>query len=483
MNACVVNGVPLPSQSMQRAAPTGDAGWPGLPDYHDAIQSPASCFSDPELKSGRVVSGSDQLPQLASGNFASVYQVHNGTKSCAVRCFFRRVSGREERYAALRRHLTSISVPALVAFEYLTQGIRVRGAWYPILKMEWVHGETLERFVEQNLQKPAVLLSVADNWRKVVAELRRAALVHGDFQHGNIYVLPDGSIRLIDYDGMFVRGMPFPAAETGHANYQHPERQRRHAHEGLDDFSALVIDTSLRVLSVDPQLWPEFHTGENLIFSRPPILESPANRPFFYGSFRIKIPRLCKPCSFSGRRVSEKSSPCRGSLRAPLRAPTLEGSPFGRARPWHSPSPLQALRCPARPWSIGGSTIRFVQQRPSFRQGRPLLPRNRSEERAWGHSSNGAPVYFRPHEPFPSTCEALRATSAHGPVLCYRVDRAMGRALSMTATKEPPWTSRTYQKTQENLEKPGRGSSRLPTSQNSSRRSSRLMARRIRKSF
>lgn len=34
-------------------------------------------------------------------------------------------------------------LPYTVGFEYQREGIRIRGEWYPLLKMEWVEGETL----------------------------------------------------------------------------------------------------------------------------------------------------------------------------------------------------------------------------------------------------------------------------------------------------------------------------------------------------
>ena len=75
-------------------------------------------------------------------------------------------------------------------------------------------------------------------------------------------------MRLVDYDAMFVparRGEQSP--ELGHANFQHPRRLPGDYSERLDTFAALVIYTSLRALAIEPSLWRQFHTGENLILS------------------------------------------------------------------------------------------------------------------------------------------------------------------------------------------------------------------------
>jgi hypothetical protein len=112
------------------------------------------------------------------------------------------------------------------------------------------------------------LEELAVQWRGVVARLRQARTAHGDLQHGNILVNSQKQIRLVDYDGFFIPTLHAnPPQESGHPNYQHPERlQRGYYAENADAFAALVIYLSLRALHADPTLWTTFHTGENLIF-------------------------------------------------------------------------------------------------------------------------------------------------------------------------------------------------------------------------
>ena len=40
----------------------------------------------------------------------------------------------------MSRHLQQARLPFAVDFQYLEQGIRIHGQWYPILKMRWVEG-------------------------------------------------------------------------------------------------------------------------------------------------------------------------------------------------------------------------------------------------------------------------------------------------------------------------------------------------------
>src|ERR1700683_4213254 len=111
--------------------------WPLSQDYNEAIQSPRTSFSDPELQAGQPTTNALGIPQPRSGNFADVYEFdcpQTQTK-WAVKCFTREVSGQHERYAEISRYLQASHLPFAVKFQYLQQGVRIRGAWYPVLKM------------------------------------------------------------------------------------------------------------------------------------------------------------------------------------------------------------------------------------------------------------------------------------------------------------------------------------------------------------
>lgn len=242
--------------------------WPPASDYQDAIQNPPTCFNDIELKTGKVSVNKIGLPRVASGNFASVYEMTTGAHHWAVRCFLRQGEDQQNRYALLSLYLSRLTVAGLVEFSYQQEGIRIRGKWYPVVKMEWVEGETLTTYVQKNLHQPDKLRNLALQWRGLIDRLRQHKIAHADLQHGNVLVSPQGQLRLVDYDGMFVpslRGRR--SSELGHINYQHPKRSPDDYDERLDNFSALVIYTALMALSLEPGLWKRFDTGENMLFT------------------------------------------------------------------------------------------------------------------------------------------------------------------------------------------------------------------------
>ena len=240
--------------------------YPSLSDYQLAIQNPPVCLDDPDLKKGKPEKNPMGLPRAFSGGFALTYHIVSGKRDYAVRCFKSKVPGLDVKYKALTKELASRPSTVFQQFEYLTRGILVNGTWYPVVKMDWVKGDSLGLHIEKNLSNSSVLTSTADHFRAIVGELSLRGIAHGDLQHGNIMVR-NGRLTLIDYDGMYIPAFRGQSSnEKGMLNYQHPEREA-HFDETIDRFSSIVIYASLLALADDPSLWSRYNTGENLIFS------------------------------------------------------------------------------------------------------------------------------------------------------------------------------------------------------------------------
>ena len=242
--------------------------WPATPNFSEAVQNPQVCFRGTELEPGQVAVNPRGLPLVYSGSFACVYRVSLGDRQVAVRCFTREVKDQQSRYNDLSEYLRDVSLPAFVGFEYLEHGIRLGGSWYPIVKMDWVEGEPLSKFVESHLHAPETLERIPARWRGTTASLRGLRIAHNDLQHGNVMVQGDGNIRLVDYDGIFLpqfQGEPSP--ELGHRNYQHPQRSAEDYDDYIDNFPSLVIYLSLLAVAADPGLWA-FYNDDNLLFTR-----------------------------------------------------------------------------------------------------------------------------------------------------------------------------------------------------------------------
>lgn len=247
--------------------------------YDEAVQNPRYCFKDPELKAGQTERDSKGMPLPSKGTFGIVYHVHSVGKGWAVKCFFNDndFPDMQERYSAIGQHLKKVSLPYTMGFDYLPDGIRVSGKLYPILKMEWLQGDLLSTYIERHLQNPNALKQLAQRWLIMAKKLKQAHIAHGDLQDGNVLVV-NGTIKLVDYDGMFVPGLANkPSYEQGHPNYQHPQRETsRHFGPKLDHFSLWVIYLSLVALSVDPGIWSKVNGGDQCLIFRKEDFERPS---------------------------------------------------------------------------------------------------------------------------------------------------------------------------------------------------------------
>jgi WD40 repeat protein len=252
--------------------------WPEPVEYAEAVQSPQTSFNDPELQSATAEMAM-LGPLVCSGNFASVYHLiaADGQRSWAIKCFTKRVTGQQSRYQRISQHLESAKLQCAVDFQYQPKGIRIRGEWFPILKMDWVDGLTLFDFVDQNIDDHRYIGRLYSIWLRLEPYLRSTQTVHGDLQHGNVLLVPGQSqgklsLRVIDYDGLWAPDLAkTPSGEAGHSAYQHPERQRRGIYsKDIDRFPHLVIAAALRTLSRPNQadLWRRFQNGDNLLFTK-----------------------------------------------------------------------------------------------------------------------------------------------------------------------------------------------------------------------
>ena len=265
--------------------------WPLSQDYNEAIQAPAANFADPDLRRGQAATNQFGVPMPCSGNFADVYQLQcpDGSR-WAVKCFTRETPGLRERYAEISRHLRAARLPFTVDFDFLEQGIRVHGQWFPVLKMQWVEGLTLNQFVAKAADKPATLEALLQIWARMGQRLRDADVAHADLQHGNVLLVPGSgssslALKLVDYDGMWVPALAgTKSGEVGHPSYQHPQRLRDDTYNReVDRFPVLLIATALAALkSGGRELWEKYDNGDNLLFTQED-LEGPSKSRLIYG--------------------------------------------------------------------------------------------------------------------------------------------------------------------------------------------------------
>lgn len=205
----------------------------------------------------------------ASGNYGSIYKVRSDDgKFYALKCFTKKSLTINKRYSRISDYLNGMkNIPEfLIHFSYFPEGIRTRkvpGVYFPMLKMEWIDGVTLNQFISANLEDGKALKATGNRIVKAVADLQKAGIAHGDLSGDNIIIDSSGNIKFVDYDGMYIPAFKGEkATELGHADFQHPGRTADTYSEKLDSFSALVIQISMQVLSLKPDLWKRFNNND-----------------------------------------------------------------------------------------------------------------------------------------------------------------------------------------------------------------------------
>ncbi|WP_406225505.1 hypothetical protein [Streptomyces anulatus] len=245
--------------------------------YAEALQHTQLCFRHPELKGARPDLTKLGLPRAISGAFASVFSLTSATSGqrYAVKCFTRYVPDQERRYQAISARLArldraELSQPWNLGFEYLPDAISVGQERYPVLKMEWIEAVTLSSWLDDNHADRFAVDRLADRFAALTRDLSQHDIAHGDLQHGNLLVAGDDTLRLVDYDGMYVPDLAgLGGTERGHRNYQSPLRGNDDFGVELDRFSAWVIFMSLKAIATDPTLWNRLHqpSGEFLLLT------------------------------------------------------------------------------------------------------------------------------------------------------------------------------------------------------------------------
>lgn len=247
--------------------------YPLISEYVEAIKLAEDNFE--ELSYLRPVLDADGQPVMSSGNFAVVFKMRDERdgKLYAVRCFHRDQEGRAESYRLIEEELKDVESPYLVSFRYMDKELYVYSKHsdeteFPILLMDWVEGVTLDKYLRGNLDDQYALEMLAYRFSQMAQWLIPQPFAHGDLKPDNILVREDGTLVLVDYDGMYVPAMKGQKArELGSPDFRHPLRTENDFDEHIDDFPLVSILLSLKAISLNSLFMKKYGNKDRLLLS------------------------------------------------------------------------------------------------------------------------------------------------------------------------------------------------------------------------
>ena len=246
--------------------------YPTILEYVKAIQDAGNNLD--KLAHLTPVLDNHGEPYHISGAFAVVFKMQDKStgKYYALKCFTEEQEGRADAYRQIAEELDMVEYPYIIFVKYIEKEVCVdcqcEEDKFPVLLMDWVDGDTMEAYIAANYHNQSSMSMLCYRFGKMAAWLRTQSFAHGDLKSGNIIVRPDGSLALVDYDGMFVPSMKGRKSPTkGTKNFSHPLRTVDDFDETIDDFSLASIALSLKAISLNSTLLDLYGKSDRLLFS------------------------------------------------------------------------------------------------------------------------------------------------------------------------------------------------------------------------
>ena len=246
--------------------------YPLISEYVKAIQDAADNLD--KLAYLTPVLDDHGEPYRSSGAFAVVFKMQDKStgKYYALKCFTEEQEGRADAYRQIADELNMVDSPYITSVKYMEKELFVDSQCeedeFPVLLMDWVEGETMEAYISANYHNQSAMSMLCYRFGKMAAWLRTQSFAHGDIKPDNIIVRPDGSLALVDYDGMFVPSMKGCKSPTiGTRDFSHSLRTVDDFDETIDDFSLASIALSLKAISMKSTLLDTYGASDRLLFS------------------------------------------------------------------------------------------------------------------------------------------------------------------------------------------------------------------------
>ena len=230
-----------------------------------AMKYSALFLKVPALQGATMRVNSNGSPYVFTGGFNMVFQLTKGGKKWAFRVWHVPMKDTKERFQKISQYLTALGLPYFADFVFDEKGLIVNGEALDTIRMEWVEGSLLKKYLEDYLTDKVVLQDLATKVSAMCKVLRDNQISHGDLQEGNILIDAQGQIKLVDYDSLCIPSLEGQEESvTGLKGYQHPSRfTEAKASLRSDYFSELIIYLSILGIAESPSLWDKYSVKDS----------------------------------------------------------------------------------------------------------------------------------------------------------------------------------------------------------------------------
>ncbi len=248
--------------------------YPTISEYVNAIKNSADNFDKLVHLKPELDNQGD--PARSSGGFAVVFKMRDEDTGqlYAIKCFTEEQENRAKAYEEITKELRKYKSPYLLDVEYLPKELFVDTAMsketeFPVLKMNWVDGDTMEVYITKNHKDIDAIKKIYQKFCDLALWLRTKNIAHGDIKPDNIMIRSsDGQLVLVDYDGMYVPSLSGSKSPTiGTKGFSHPLRADKDFDANIDDFALASMSISLLAMSENADIYDEYGSKDRLLFS------------------------------------------------------------------------------------------------------------------------------------------------------------------------------------------------------------------------
>ncbi len=154
-----------------------------------------------------------------------------------------------------------------------------------VVVMPWVTGVPLYDYLSKLTEEKNItgIKHLYYSFVQLAKKINQTNIVHRNITDANVIVDANGNCELIDFDEAYIAEMnQWPLSEYCNRNYKHPNFKQFEYSEYFDEFSILVLATTIFATSIDTNLFGAYKTNRSLLFTMKDFENPKVSSTFLY---------------------------------------------------------------------------------------------------------------------------------------------------------------------------------------------------------